>query len=171
MANSGEKTGLYSTGGKFLSFLLSQEQYGLEILKVVEIFGMMKITAVPRAPKYLKGVINLRGKIIPVMDLRLRFSLEERPYDNKTCIIVVTGERAEQELTVGLIVDTVLEVKDFPAEMISPSPDYGAGLDTDFIIGMGRDGDEQVTILLDLEKILPAEHIDIPVTSESSAAQ
>ncbi|MCI5066678.1 chemotaxis protein CheW [bacterium] len=160
-----------SLGGKYLTFLLSREQYGIEILKVVEIFGMMKVTAVPRSPDYMKGVINLRGKIIPVMDLRLRFGLEERDYDDKTCIIVVSAELEERQLTVGIIVDTVLEVKDFQEDLISASPDYGAEFNTDFILGIGRGEHEEVTILLDLVQILPQDQVVLEVTESEAVSE
>lgn len=143
-----------SIAGKYLTFLLSKENYGIHILKIVEIFGMMKIKEVPRTAKHMKGVINLRGKIIPVADLRLRFGLEERAYDDKTCIIVVNGTKGESEEQIGLIVDTVLEVQDFKADLIAPPPEYGTKLDSEFIIGIGRTESEAVTVLLDVDKII-----------------
>ena len=140
--------------GKYLTFALSKERYGLEILKVQEIIGVPNITKVPKCPSYIKGVINLRGKIIPVIDLRLKFKIDSIPYDEKTCIIVVTMQKSDQKISVGVIVDTVLEVVNFEPKHVEPAPDYGATLDTKFIIGLGRKENEIVNILIDIEKIL-----------------
>ncbi|MCB0318660.1 MAG: purine-binding chemotaxis protein CheW [Bdellovibrionales bacterium] len=139
--------------GKYLTFALSEEQYGIDILNVIEIFGMVNITSVPRSPDFMKGVINLRGKIIPVLDLRLKFGLNEKSYDEKTCIIVVNITIGDQEVPMGIIVDTVLEVRDFNESMLAPAPDYGVSLDTNFIIGMGKFSNGDVTILIDINKI------------------
>ena len=141
-------------GGKYLTFSLSAERYGLQILKVHEIIGIMHITVVPQSPSYMKGVLNLRGKIIPVVDLRLKLGLEPMPYDQKTCIIVVECRLGEKRQSVGIVVDTVLEVVAFDDERIEPSPEYGTGLDTSCIIGMGRSADDQVIILIDIEQAL-----------------
>jgi purine-binding chemotaxis protein CheW len=133
---------------KFLTFSLDREEYGLEILKVREIIGIMDITKVPQTPDYVEGVINLRGKVIPVIDLRRRFGLPRREYDEQTCIIVV-----ESSSTMGVIVDTVQEVHDISAEEIEPAPQLGTSVDTEFILGMGKVG-EQIKILLDIDSVL-----------------
>ncbi|MCB0310509.1 MAG: chemotaxis protein CheW, partial [Bdellovibrionales bacterium] len=123
------------------------------ILKVVEIFGMMNITRVPRCPEYMKGVINLRGKIIPVIDLRLKFGLEEKAHDRKTCIVVINLDVEGEDLAVGMIVDTVVEVRDFDSASIAAAPKYGNSIDTNFIIGMGKHTNGQVTILIDIDRL------------------
>jgi purine-binding chemotaxis protein CheW len=131
--------------GKYLTFKLANEEYGVEILKVR---GIMDITAVPKMPEAMKGVINLRGKVVPVIDLRLKFGLEEAEYTEQTCIIVVDVGRE-----VGIIVDTVSEVLDLPAKNIEAPPTMGADVDTTFIMGMGKVG-EAVKILLDIDKVM-----------------
>lgn len=140
-------------GGKYLTFLLAQESYGLEILKVSEIIKIMNITLVPQMPEYVKGVINLRGRVIPVIDLRLKFGLEEIPYTEETCVIVVNlGTQ------IGIIVDTVEEVLDIPQDAIEPPPHMGNGVGTEFIRGMGKI-EEKVKILLDIEMVLSADEL------------
>lgn len=142
--------------GKFLTFALSSERYGLEILKVQEIIGITKITWVPKGPEYVRGVINLRGRIIPVVDLRLKLRMEEIPYDEKTCIIVVNVDCGDSRIAVGVIVDTVLEVVSYSGEEIQGSPNYGMQLDSSFILGIGK-RDDLVSILLDIEKVISVE--------------
>lgn len=139
--------------GKYLAFALGEERYGLEILKVQEIIGVIRITQVPQSPHYLKGVINLRGKIIPVVDLRIKLGMPEKEYDEKTCFIVVNTVVNGRSLSVGVVVDTVLEVINFRGEQIQSAPDYGINVDTTFILGMGRIND-QVVILIDINRTL-----------------
>lgn len=134
--------------GKYLTFFLGEEQYGLEILKVREINGMMSITSLPTTPDYVDGVINLRGKVIPVMDLRTKFGLQRKEVDEETCIIVV--DIADME--VGIVVDKVSEVQDVNAADIEPPPTLGEGLETNYILGMGKAAD-RVTILLNLDQV------------------
>jgi purine-binding chemotaxis protein CheW len=136
---------------KFLTFKLANEEYGVEILKVREIIGVMDITAVPQMPVYMKGVINLRGKVIPVIDLRLKFGFQELEHTEQTCIIVVDVGRE-----IGIIVDTVSEVLDIPQGSIEPPPQIGDSLDISFILGMGKVG-EAVKILLDIDRVLTAD--------------
>ncbi len=138
---------------KHLTFKLANEEYGIEILKVREIIGMMNITAVPRMPNYVKGVINLRGKVIPVIDLRLKFGLDEIEHTEQTCIIVVD---AGQEI--GIIVDTVSEVLDITRDNIEPPPAIGESAHNSFIFGMGKVGDA-VKILLDIDRVLAKDEI------------
>lgn len=146
---------------KYLTFKLAQEQYGVEILKVREIIGVMDITAVPRMPEYMKGVINLRGKVIPVVDLRLKFGLEEMEHTEQTCIIVVDVGRE-----IGIIVDTVSEVLDIETGNIEPPPSMGGAVDTAFILGMGKVGDN-VNILLDINEVLTTDELmDITSATE-----
>ena len=142
---------------KYLSFALASEEYGLEILKVREIIGYVEVTSVPQVPPYVKGVINLRGQVVPVVDLRSRFGMETFDVTSETCIIVVetTGVRQGRRETcnTGIIVDRVREVLAISEQDIEPPPQFGAAVDTSFILGLGRTGD-RVTILLDIDRIL-----------------
>ena len=138
---------------KFLTFMLGNEAYGIPILKVKEIIGMMAITQVPRRPEFIKGVINLRGKIIPVMDLRLKFGIESKEYDNRTCIIVVEIAAQGGSRLSGLVVDTVSDVMDIPAEKIEKPSTGGVEVDEDCLIGLGKVKDK-VILLLDTDKVL-----------------
>ena len=137
-------------GGKYLTFKLGEEEFGLAILKVREINGLIDIAAVPQMPTFMKGVINLRGKVVPVIDLRLKFGLPEVPYAEQTCIILVDVGHE-----VGLIVDTVCEVLEIPAEQIDLPPALSGAVDMSFILGMGKVGDD-VKILLDVDQVLSA---------------
>jgi purine-binding chemotaxis protein CheW len=134
---------------KYLTFCLGREEYGLEILKVREIIGMMNITSVPRMPDFIKGVINLRGKVIPVIDLRLKFLMPEVETTAETCIIVVNLD----DIEVGVIVDRVSEVRDIDGQDIDEPPSFGTAVDASFILGMGKASD-RVTILLDVARVL-----------------
>lgn len=139
--------------GKYLAFALGNERYGVEILKVQEIIGVIKITEVPQAPGHIKGVINLRGKIIPVVDLRLKIGMEEREYDEKTCFIVVNTVLQGRPLAVGVVVDTVLEVLSLESRHIQNAPQYGNAIESDFILGLGRVNDN-VVILINIDQAL-----------------
>lgn len=140
--------------GKYMTFKLADEEYGLEILKVREIIGLMDITRVPRAPDYISGVINLRGKVIPVVDLRLKFGMEKVAATDQTVIIVVQYAVRGQDFTMGILVDEVLEVLNISAGQIEPTPSFGAsGGDTDFILGVGK-AERRVIFLLDIGRIL-----------------
>ncbi len=142
-------TGNIAKEGKYLTFALGHEEYGLEILQVREIIKLMDITAVPKVPDYVKGVINLRGKIIPVIDLRLKFGMPKVDYTSETCTIVLNVCSS----LMGVIVDHVSEVLDITTENIEPTPQFGASIHTDYIIGIGKVGDK-VKILLDIERVL-----------------
>ncbi len=142
-----------SLGGKYLTFMLDDEEYGLEILKVREIMGMMDITKVPQTPAFVEGVINLRGKVIPVVDLRAKFELQRAEYNEETCVIVV-----DVGMLMGIIVDTVQEVHNIPEGDIEPPPHLGASVDTSFILGMGKVNDD-VKILLDIDKVLTSDEL------------
>ncbi len=142
-----------TVAGKYLTFGLGDEEYGLEILKVQEIIGLMAITRVPRSPAFVRGVINLRGKVIPVVDLRLKFGMEQVDDTEKTCIIVVQVSQSDSDVTMGIIVDQVSEVLDVMASQIEPTPELGGDVSTDFILGMGKVGDK-VVMLLDVNKVL-----------------
>lgn len=140
-------------GGKFLSFFLGTEEYAIEILKVQEIIGLMPITPVPRMPDYIKGVLNLRGKIVPVMNLRTRFGLKEIEYTEETCIIVVQ----ENQYLMGVIVDKVSEVADIEGNQIEEVPALGAGEQSDYLSGLGK-VKEQVKMIVDVKRVL----FDVP---------
>lgn len=140
--------------GKYMTFKLADEEYGLEILKVREIIGLMTITRVPRTAGYIRGVINLRGKVIPVMDLRLKFDMEPAEPTDQTVIIVVQYSLEGQPVTMGLLVDEVMEVLDIRADHIEPPPAFGRGSsETDFILGVGK-ADKRVIFLLDIGNVL-----------------
>lgn len=146
---------------KFLSFCLGNEEYGLEILRVREIIGVLDITPLPQTASYVKGVINLRGKIIPVIELRNKFGMQSIAYDEETCIIVVevNDSASSEQFEMGVIVDSVREVKNIGKSMIEPAPKFGGALNTEYIMGMGKvtEGDhERVLILLDIDKVLSA---------------
>ncbi len=142
--------------GKYLTFSLAGEEYGIGILKVKEIIGMMPITTIPRTPSYVKGVINLRGKVIPVVDLRLKFGMEEIGYTERTCIIVVEIRGQKSSVLVGTVVDSVSEVLSIKGADIEETPAFGARLDTDYILGMAK-MNGGVKILLDIDKVLGTE--------------
>ena len=147
--------------GKFLTFVLGNEVYGIEILKVREIIGLMDITEVPQTPDYMKGVINLRGKVIPVIDLRLKFSMQEEEHTQETCVIVVeVSSQGSAPQQIGIIVDNVSEVSDISREEIEEAPQFGQGIDTDFIMGLGK-VKEKIIILLDIEEVLSAEDLEM----------
>ncbi len=141
--------------GKYLTFGLAKEDYGLEILKVREIIGMIDITLVPLTPEYFKGVINLRGKVIPVVDLRMKFGMESSEQTAQTCIIVVDVNGVEM----GVVVDRVLEVLDITGEDIEDAPSFGADVNTEYIRGIGKT-EGKVTILLDIDGVLSSEEIE-----------
>jgi purine-binding chemotaxis protein CheW len=138
-----------AVGGKFLTFFLGPEEYGLEILKVQEIIGLMAITRVPRTPEFVRGVINLRGKVIPIVDLRRKFNMEAVEDTEETCIIVVQT----QGMQFGVVVDRVSEVVDLDDAEIEPAPEFGMDIDTQYILGMGKSG-ARVRILVDIDKVL-----------------
>jgi purine-binding chemotaxis protein CheW len=140
--------------GKFLSFRIGNEVYGIEIRHVTEIVGIQKITEVPDMPTYVKGVINLRGSVIPVVDVRLRFKMQPRDYDDRTCVIVVNVN----ESPIGLVVDAVKEVISILPDQISPPPSVAKGEVTRYIQGIGR-FDQDVIILLAMDELLYDNHL------------
>lgn len=153
---------------KFLSFCLGDEEYGVEILRVREIIGIIDITPLPQTPNYVKGVINLRGKIIPVIELRSKFGMASVEYTEATCIIVVEVSDAEgtEQFQMGVVVDTVSEVMDIDKSQIEPAPRFGCAMSTDYILGMGKTKDK-VIILLDIDKVLTRD--DFSALAEVSA--
>jgi purine-binding chemotaxis protein CheW len=147
--------------GKYLTFTMDKEEYGIGILKVKEIIGMMPITPVPRTPEYVKGVINLRGKVIPVVDLRLRFGMDAIDYNERTCIIVVEIEGQSGTVMIGTVVDSVSEVLNIKGDDIEDTPTFGTRLDTDYILGMAK-MEGGVKILLDIDRVLTSVELALP---------
>ncbi len=143
------------TEGKFLTFICGDEVYGIEILKVREIIKLMDITTVPRTPDYLKGVINLRGKVIPIVNLRSKFTMPEIDDTQETCIIVVEVNKT----SIGIIVDSVSEVSNINSGEIEEAPHLGNDIDTNFILGLGKTK-ERIVILLDIELVLSSEELE-----------
>ncbi len=150
--------GIPGREGKYLTFSLSGEEYGIGILKVKEIIGMMAVTHVPQTPAFVKGVINLRGKVIPVVDLRLRFGLEAAAYTERTCIIVVEVAGANGSVMMGIVVDAVSEVLNIRGADIENTPTFGVRLNTDFILGMAKAAGG-IKILLEIDKVLNSEDL------------
>ncbi len=144
--------------GKYLTFMIGKEEFGVGVLKVREIMGIQDITAVPQTPPYLKGVINLRGKVIPVIDLRLKFGLPSIDYTQRTCIIVVQVKSGSTSLLMGIVVDEVSEVLTMAAGDIEDTPDFGANVETGYILGMAKIKGK-VKILLDINEVLTSQEI------------
>jgi len=149
-------TGAAEREGKYLTFALGQEEYGLEILKVREIIGYIDVTSVPQTPHYVKGVVNLRGQVIPVIDLRAKFGMSTAEVTDETCIIVVEIGGGAGTFSTGIIVDRVQEVLDIPGGDIEDAPLFGSTVKTDFILGMGKVGG-RVKILLEIDAVLGGE--------------
>jgi len=158
--SSGSSDEVDSRAGKYLTFRLDNEEYGLEILKVREIIGLMEITSVPQTPEHIRGVLNLRGKVIPVIDLRLKFGMESTEDTDQTCIVVVEVDFGDRSVMTGVVVDAVSEVLDIDNEQIEDAPAFGGGVDTDFILGIGKIKNE-VKILLDIDKVLDTGDVDV----------
>lgn len=144
--------------GKYLTFALAHEEYGLEILKVREIIGYMEITAIPQTPHHVKGVINLRGQVIPVVDLRAKFAMDPTDVTEETCIIVVEITQRDRNFQTGIVVDHVQEVLDIAGDDIEDAPQFDSSVNTDFILGMGKVADT-VKILLDINKVLADDNL------------
>ncbi len=153
-----EDTDIYDREGKYLTFTLDEEEYGIGIIKIKEIIGMMAITSVPQTPEFVKGVINLRGKVIPVVDLRLRFGLNAIDYTERTCIIVVEIDGHSEKVTIGVVVDAVSEVLNIKGDDIEDTPTFGTKLNTDYILGMAK-MEGGVKILLDIDCVLSEREI------------
>ena len=146
--------------GKYLTFNMAEEEYGIGILKIKEIIGMLPITSVPQTPEFVKGVVNLRGKVIPVIDLRLRFGMPSMDYTERTCIIVVEIDGQAGTIQVGIVVDSVSEVLNIKGEDIEKTPTFGAKLNTDYILGMAK-MEGGVKILLDIDQVLNSEELSL----------
>lgn len=146
--------------GKYLTFSLAGEEYGIGILKIKEIIGMMPITTVPRTPAFVKGVINLRGKVIPVIDLRSRFAMARMDYNDRTCIIVVEIGGEAHKVQIGIVVDAVSEVLNIKAADIEDAPAFDSQLDTNYILGMAK-MEGGVKILLDIDTVLSRQDVSL----------
>jgi purine-binding chemotaxis protein CheW len=151
---------LHNLEGKYLTFTLANEDFGLEILKVREIIGMLDITAIPQAPAFFKGVINLRGRVIPVVDLRLKFGLPPMEYGERTCIIVVEVKTEVSPVQMGVVVDTVSEVVNVNGADIEPPPSFGSRLDTRYILGLAKVRGT-IKILLDIDRVMGARELAV----------
>jgi purine-binding chemotaxis protein CheW len=165
MAQVGEKINqavkaMADKEGKYLTFTLAEEEYGIGILKIKEIIGMLPITSVPQTPDFVKGVINLRGKVIPVMDLRLRFGMPAIDYTERTCIIVVEIAGNSGTVLIGIVVDAVSEVLNIKGDDIEKTPTFGSKLNTDYILGMAK-MEGGVKILLDIDRVLSNDELSL----------
>lgn len=150
----GQSVKVDSRAGKYLTFFLASEEYGVEILKVQEIIGRMPITPVPLTSKYIRGVINLRGKIHPIMDLKIKFGMEEAEITEETCIIVIKTS----SLMMGILVDKVSEVVNVAADDIEDTPAFGGDVNPEYLLGVGKTGG-RVRLLLDIEKVITTSDI------------
>ncbi|MGC4121019.1 MAG: chemotaxis protein CheW [Myxococcales bacterium] len=175
MANE-SKSSASTAAGKYMTFKLAREEYGLEILKVREIIRLMEITRVPKTLEFMRGVINLRGRVIPVVDLRLKFGMERTQSTDQTVIIVVQYTVGGRDVTVGILVDEVLEVLSIAENAIEPPPTFGsAAIDSQFILGVGK-SEKRVIFLLDISKVLSSEdhqqlaQLAAPASSPSQSA-
>ena len=146
---------------EFLTFLLAGEEYGVDILRVQEIKGWDSVTNIPNTPEYIRGVINLRGTIVPIIDMRLRFNLEVKEYDATTVVIVLNAKSEDKpDRTMGVVVDAVSDVYNVPMKDIKPSPDFGTAVDTEFVTGLATVG-ETMVIVLDIDHMLNAAELAV----------
>ncbi|MBP7401443.1 MAG: purine-binding chemotaxis protein CheW [Clostridia bacterium] len=146
---------------KYLTFTLGKEVYGIEIRYITEIIGIQQITEVPEVPAFVRGIINLRGRIVPVVDVRMKFGKPPVPYDDRTCIIVVELE----DLVIGMIVDNVADVLDIPEESVVPPPEIRTGFQNRYIKGIGKVG-EDVKLLLDIDRFLNEDETEALIAVE-----
>ncbi|HEB56850.1 MAG TPA: chemotaxis protein CheW [Gammaproteobacteria bacterium] len=145
---------------QFLTFMLAGEEYGVDILRVQEIKGWDAVTTIPNTPEYLRGVINLRGTIIPIIDMRIRFGLEKLDYGALTVVIVLKVDSDEKNRVIGIVVDGVSDVYNVPEEEIKPSPDFGSAVDTEFVQGLATI-DEKMVIILDIDQMFNSGDLEI----------
>lgn len=173
-AETNQKDFLTRNAGQFLTFILGSEEFGIDILQVQEIKGWGEVTKIPNLPDYLLGVINLRGTIVPVMDLRKRFNLSSAEYNATTVIIVARVVDEDHERTVGMVVDAVSEVYDMAEQTVQPPPDFGSSIEADFIHGLAN-VDDKLIIMMDVNKLVSREvHVhlaDAQTTAEKSKVQ
>ncbi len=145
---------------QFLTFMLAGEEYGVDILRVQEIKGWDAVTTIPNTPEYLRGVINLRGTIVPIIDMRIRFGLEKLEYGPLTVVIVLKVDSDEKNRVIGIVVDGVSDVYNVPEEEIKPSPDFGSAVDTEFVQGLATI-DEKMVIVLDIDQMFNSGDLEI----------
>ena len=161
--NTGElvahEAGEEADGSQYLTFVLADEHYGVDILRVQEIKGWAPVTRIPNTPEYLRGVLNLRGTIVPIIDMRMRFDLENAEYTALTVIIVLSVRTEDGERIIGVVVDSVSDVLNVRQEEIKPTPDFGSGIDTDFLDGLATAGDNMV-MLLDVDKMMSSDELN-----------
>lgn len=154
--NVKDNTNGAETGNEFLAFTLGKEEYGIDILKVQEIRGYEAVTRIANAPEFVKGVVNLRGIIVPIVDMRIKFKLGEPTYDQFTVVIILNiGGRV-----VGMVVDSVSDVITLAPEQIKPAPEMGTAFNTDYLIGLGT-LDERMLILVDIDKLMSSEEMGL----------
>jgi purine-binding chemotaxis protein CheW len=153
---TGDKSGADTTGNEFLAFTLGKEEYGIDILKVQEIRGYEAVTRIANAPEFIKGVVNLRGIIVPIVDMRIKFNLGEPTYDQFTVVIIlnIAGR------VMGMVVDSVSDVITLTAEQIKPAPEMGTAFNTDYLIGLGT-LDERMLILIDIDKLMSSSEMGL----------
>ncbi len=145
---------------QFLTFMLAGEEYGVDILRVQEIKGWDAVTTIPNTPEYLRGVINLRGTIVPIIDMRIRFGLEKLDYGLLTVVIVLKVDYGDKSRIIGIVVDGVSDVYNVPDEEIKPSPDFGSAVDTEFVKGLATIEDKMV-IILDIDQMFNSGDLEI----------
>ena len=154
-------------GGQYLTFMLAGEEYGVEILKVQEIKGWDNATPIPNTPKYVLGVLNLRGAVVPIIDLRQRFNLESIPYGATTVVIVVKMAHEDQDRTVGLVVDAVADVYRLESGEIQPAPDMGGAIHTEFVRGLAT-VEEKMVILLEIDRLIDFQNMKASAPGEAA---
>lgn len=159
---------------QYLTFLLANEECGISILKVKEIIEYVTVTTVPKAPKWARGVINLRGSVVPVVDLAAKFGMEQKPVSKTTCIVIVETQFEGQDVTIGVIADAVSQVLELTDEDIRPVPDFGTQVEMDYLLGMARLG-RKFALLLDVDKVLTREELhdlsEVSAYAEHAAAE
>ena len=160
-----QKSTVESQSRELLTFTLGSEEYGIDILKVQEIRGYEAVTTIANAPEFIKGVINLRGIIVPVVDMRIKFKLGSVTYDETTVVIILNVANR----VVGMVVDGVSDVTTLKADEIKPAPEFGAGLDTQYLQGLGT-VDDRMIILVDIEKLMTSRDMELIETAEEMAA-
>jgi purine-binding chemotaxis protein CheW len=149
--------------GQYLTFILAGEEYGVDILRVQEIKGWDRATPIPHTPSYIRGVINLRGTIVPIVDLRLRFGIGEADYGKTTVVVVLKVIAEGHERTMGFVVDAVSDVYDVPADALKAAPDFGGNIDTRFVRGLAA-VEEKMVILLDVDALIGHDLASLPET-------
>lgn len=157
-SSNAQGIGANEADSQYLTFVLGEESYGVDILRVQEIKGWSPVTRIPNTPEYLRGVLNLRGTIVPIIDMRMRFSMETAEYTPITVVIVVSVRSGDKERILGIVVDAVSDVLNVDAEQVKPAPDFGSTVNTEYLSGLVTVG-EQMVMLLDIDKMLTESEI------------